>query len=142
VISLSSLQHPNLPAPTGFLFYNFFYQSAPPSTQTSRHYIETFYSKKKILHRDFLSLKKNSLVKKNYYIKTISRKTGHDLRNISTLTRLLKINYDYVINSESHVGGLSYLEKFCANVLSDNLTIYNNFYLCLSKPLLCCCAII
>jgi GDP-L-fucose synthase len=72
-------------------------------------------------------------LKKNYHIKSISRKTGHDLRNISTLTRLLKINYDYVINSAAHVGGLSYLQKFGANVLSDNLTIYNNLYLCLSK---------
>ena len=70
---------------------------------------------------------------KNFQIKSISRKTGHDLRNTSTLSNLLKINYDYIINSAAHVGGLNYLQKFGANVLSDNLTIYNNIYRCLSK---------
>jgi GDP-L-fucose synthase len=59
-----------------------------------------------------------------------SRKKNGDLRKFLVLKNFLEKNckIDIIINCAAHVGGLNYILKKSADIVSDNLQIYNNLY--------------
>lgn len=88
--------------------------------------------KKKILilgGTGFVGKRINFSLKKNYFTKIVSKSLGYDLRKKKTFEKILKNQkYDYIINCAAHVGGLSYLKKFSADIFYDNALIYLNLY--------------
>lgn len=69
------------------------------------------------------------LTKNKFITYSISRSNGYDLRDQQKLIELLKKKkFDFIVNSAAHVGGLSYIKKYCADVAEDNLRIYINLY--------------
>ena len=71
----------------------------------------------------------NIFEKSNYLIFNESRKSGCDLFNLDQLVNKLKqLNPDFIINSAAHVGGISYVSKYPADVCHDNSQMYLNIY--------------
>jgi GDP-L-fucose synthase len=69
-------------------------------------------------------------LKEKFKIFSLSKSQGNDLRKESTLKNFFINNskIDIIINCAAHVGGINYLEKKCADVMTDNLQIYTNLY--------------
>jgi GDP-L-fucose synthase len=68
-------------------------------------------------------------LKNKFKIKILSKRLGQDLRNPQVIKKYLKTQtYDYIINCAAHVGGLNYLKKFSADIVSDNVKIVTNLY--------------
>lgn len=59
----------------------------------------------------------------------VSRENGLDLRNLQELTQFLRENpVDVIINCAAHVGSVHYVEKYAADIISDNATMIINMY--------------
>ena len=89
--------------------------------------------KKKILvlgGTGFVGKKISKSLKKKHNVKVLSKSKGGDLRKQSVLKKFLTENsgIDIIINCAAHVGGLSYIAKKGADVMTDNLQIYTNLY--------------
>lgn len=71
-----------------------------------------------------------SKLKNKNNIVIFSRKKNGDLRKFLVLKKFLEKNskIDIIINCAAHVGGLNYIFKKSADIVSDNLQIYNNLY--------------
>ena len=101
--------------------------------------------KKKILILGGTGFVGNSVYKylrKNNTVKILSISKGGDLRKVNTLTNYFKNNLmpDIIINCAAHVGGIKYLSKKPADVMTDNIQIYTNIYKALinlqNKPII------
>jgi len=65
----------------------------------------------------------------NYQIYNESRKTNCDMLNYENLFEKIKsINPDVIIHSAAHVGSISYVSNFAADVVHDNTLMYINLY--------------
>jgi GDP-L-fucose synthase len=71
----------------------------------------------------------NEFSNTNYQIYNESRKTNCDMLNYETLFEKIKsINPDVIIHSAAHVGSISYVSNFAADVVHDNTLMYINLY--------------
>ena len=58
-----------------------------------------------------------------------SRRTGLDLNNYEvTLSKFKEINPDIIIHAAAHVGSISYVSNYSADVVIDNSQMYINLY--------------
>ena len=58
-----------------------------------------------------------------------SRRTGLDLNDYEvTLNKFKEINPDIIIHAAAHVGSISYVSKYSADVVVDNSQMYINLY--------------
>lgn len=58
-----------------------------------------------------------------------SRKTGCDILDINNLINVIqRIKPDYIINAAAHVGSMSYVSKYSADVCHDNTLMYINIF--------------
>jgi len=65
----------------------------------------------------------------NYIIYNESRRTGCDITNYNELkNKLVTINPNIIINAAAHVGSISYVSKYAANVCHDNSLMYLNIF--------------
>ena len=77
----------------------------------------------------FIGKKIYQQLKKKYSIKNLSLSNGNDLRKENTLKKHLKNhNYDLIINCAAYIGGLHFIQKRKADILSNNSKIYLNLY--------------
>ena len=82
----------------------------------------------------FIGSKIVNKLKKKFNVKNASLTSGIDLRNDNILSKYLKNKrIDLIINCAAHVGGLNYIKKRKADIVSDNLKIYLNLYSSLKK---------
>ena len=71
----------------------------------------------------------NEFSNTNYQIYNESRKTNCDMLNYENLFEKIKsINPDVIIHSAAHVGSISYVSNFAADVVHDNTLMYINLY--------------
>ena len=64
-----------------------------------------------------------------YEIVNESRRTGCDILNAQSLReKIRRIGPDLIINAAAHVGSISYVTKYSADVCNDNSLMYVNLY--------------
>ena len=65
----------------------------------------------------------------NYEVINESRTTGFDLTDLDLcISKIKQINPDIIIHSAAHVGSISYVSKYSADVVHDNTLMYINLY--------------
>jgi GDP-L-fucose synthase len=69
-----------------------------------------------------------------YQIFNESRRTDCDIKNFDILKeKIQKINPDIIIHAAAHVGSISYVTEFPADVVHDNTLMYLNLYKAISE---------
>lgn len=70
----------------------------------------------------------------DYQIFNESRQSGCDITNLNHLVdKIQEIRPDIIINASAHVGSISYVTDYAANVIRDNSLMYVNLYEAVSK---------
>jgi GDP-L-fucose synthase len=78
----------------------------------------------------FLGKNLNEVFKgSNFEVINQSRKNGFDLTDLNlTISKIKEINPSIIIFSSAHVGSISYVSKYSADVVHDNTIMYINLY--------------
>jgi len=78
----------------------------------------------------FLGKNLNEILKdSNFEVINKSRMNGFDLTDLNlTISQIKKINPDIIIHAAAHVGSISYVSKYSADVVHDNTIMYINLY--------------
>lgn len=78
----------------------------------------------------FLGKNLNEVFKgSNFEIINQSRKNGFDLTDLNlTISKINEISPDIIIFASAHVGSISYVSKYSADVVHDNTLMYINLY--------------
>jgi GDP-L-fucose synthase len=82
----------------------------------------------------FLGKNLNNIFNNEYQIFNESRRTNCDLIDYKSIkTKIQTINPDIIIHSAAHVGSISYVSKYPADVVHDNSLMYINLYKAISE---------